>query len=51
LQVTAKAVSSSRSSSSEKRRSGGDRRSGDFSNWDIDTVSWEKEHESSRKNK
>lgn len=39
IQVTAKAVSSRRiSSSSEKRRSGGDRRSGDFSSWDIDTL-------------
>lgn len=39
-QVTAKAVSSNRSTTaSEKRRSQGDRRSGDFSNWDVETVS------------
>lgn len=38
IQVTAKAVVNSRGSSSEKRRSGGDRRSGDFANWDIDTL-------------
>ena len=40
FQVTAKAVVNSRVSSSEKRRSGGDRCSGDFANWDIDTVSY-----------
>ncbi|XP_020616213.1 coronin-1B-like [Orbicella faveolata] len=38
IQVTAKAVVNSRVSSPEKRRTGGDRRSGDFANWDIDTL-------------
>lgn len=39
IQVTAKAVPSNRSTTgSEKRRSQGDRRSGDFSNWDIETL-------------
>lgn len=40
IQVTAKAVVNSRGPSSEKRRSsgGGRRRSGDFANWDIDTL-------------
>lgn len=36
IQVTAKAVATS--TSSDQRRSGGDRRSGDFSNWDIETL-------------
>ena len=40
FQVTAKAVVNSRVSSSEKRRSGGDRRSGDLADCDIDTVSY-----------
>lgn len=40
IQVTAKAVDNGRGSSLEKRRpsGGGRRRSGDFANWDIDTL-------------
>ena len=40
FQVTAKAVVNSRVSSSEKRRSGGDMRSRDLADCDIDTVSY-----------